>query len=328
MKLYSQPVSGAPHQYVADETDLSGYVRGVCPDEATARANLLTYLEERVAAVLDRDGRRPAVLLSGGIDSILLAAVVARFQPEARAVTVHFEVPGADTAEVDNAVATAAALGLAHTVVRLSPSDTARIVPEVVAALDSPDPWEVLAGVVLRVADTAARDGGAPGALFSGAGADAVFLGGEPEVAPGEWHDRVAQRVADHFLRDRAIPDFYERLLTEPDRHIQVWQTTAAVELAFALQPEQVRGEDLATDKRLLREAARQAGVPVELTTRKKDPVQVSSGGVAGLVLAARAELAGDPRHTTYTDPTEEPVEHIVSRLWLQGKLKAGGKGS
>ena len=266
--LYTAPIRSVPQEYVADTHDVGTFPRGICPDQHTAQENITAYLHERTRTVLRRDTRRPAVMLSGGIDSILTAAVLAQHRPDAVAVTVDFPVhsgagdTGAgdtldhatESAEVTTARAVAEALGLEHHVVSL----------------------------------------------------------GEYEIT------RAAEWVMD--------------LLTDPDRHIQMWQTVAATQLALALTPEQVRGNDggvsgagAGVDKLILRQVAQQHGVPAMLTTAAKSPMQVSSGGVAGLVRTARAELAADRSHTHYTDPAAEPLEHTVARLWLDNIRMARG---
>ena len=141
---------------------------------------------------------------------------------------------------------------------------------------------------------------------------------GDPNAA---WATAVRARVAKNFTRDRLIPDFYERLLERPDRHVQIWQTTAAVELALSLPPTAVRGPDMDTDKLILREAAVRLGVPRELVEHAKNPMQVSSGGVDGLVLAARRWLTTRKGSGVYADPMCESLDFTVARLWLERSL-------
>lgn len=324
-RLYSTPIPDVPHEFIETsggalyiESDINQ-----CPNHDDALHNVLHYLNSRVMAVLERDKRRPVVLLSGGIDSVLLAAVVAYHERKALAVTVEFDHHGQNTTEnnPDTLVASAVChhFGLEHRIAFLSHHGTKKWAGEAARRLGTGDLWEVLAGTVLLAANNTAHVHGADGPLFTGAGADALFNGGSTDdVSQHKWHEKVADSVAREFTHARNIPDFYERLLDEPERHIKTWQTKAAVELAMALRPEHVRGVGHREDKKLLREAAIHLGVPEHLTRRPKSPMQLSSGGVNALVQAARRDLVDDPSHTAYTNPRTEPIEHTVARLWLQ----------
>ena len=325
VKLSTSDVTGAPQEFIETSGRALYFDSNInqCPNHDVALDNVLHYLNSRVMAVLEQDKRRPVVLLSGGIDSVLLAAVVARHAPNALAVTVEFNHHGQNTTEnnPDTLVASAVChhLGLEHRIAFLSHYGTKKWAGKAARRLGTGDLWEVLAGTVLLAANDTAHLHGAGGPLFTGAGADALFNGGSTDyVSQRMWHEKVADSVAREFTYARNIPDFYERLLDEPERHIKTWQTKAAVELAMALRPEHVRGVGHREDKKLLREAAIYLGVPDYLTRRPKSPMQLSSGGVNGLVQAARHDLADDPSHTAYADPRTEPIEHTVARLWLQ----------
>lgn len=318
------PFTHVPQEYVADVLDVASLPTGTCPDEDTAVHNIINYLHARIAAVLERDTRRPIVLLSGGIDSILVAAIVAKSRPDALAVTVDFTPPtnGGEDAGMSrdtvHARHVAHSLGLEQRTTSLDPHGVTILAKEVVEKLGTADTWETLAAMTLRAADALTDHLGVTGPMFTGAGADALFLGGDNNATTENWHDRVVNNINTQFTRDRKTPDFYERLLDEPERHIQVWQTTAAVELALALRPEHVRGANMDADKKILRDTAVLAGVPADLTHRPKSPMQVSSGGVDALVWAARMGLSDNDDHNTYADPLTEPIEHTAARLWLQ----------
>src|SRR5699024_8904871 len=224
-------LSPAFHRYVLQAED------GIRDRNVTGVSDVCSsdLLNSRVMAVLEQDKRRPVVLLSGGIDSVLLAAVVARHAPNALAVTVEFDHHGQNTTEnnPDTLVASAVChhLGLEHRIAFLSHYGTKKWAGEAARRLGTGDLWEVLAGTVLLAANDTAHLHGAGGPLFTGAGADALFNGGRADdVSQHKWHEKVAHSVAREFTYARNIPDFYERLLDEPERHIKTWQTKAAVE--------------------------------------------------------------------------------------------------
>lgn len=305
--------------YVADEREIGPGTYGVT-DFDTAASLVDDYIAHRVYAVLDRWPGTPTLMLSGGIDSVLLATYVATAAPDAVAVT--FVQPGNPDADRELSVARAVAdrLGLDHVAVSYVGGHLDRLLRGTAVALDTSEPWEVLAGAVLRAVDGAVE--GDDGALFSGAGADGLFMGGQAvdfgEDPVAAWDGAMRANIAKNFTRHRFIPDFYERLIENHERHALVWQTHEAVDLARRIHPHLIRGTNLTGDKALFRRMARERGLPPELVTATKNPMQVSSGGVAAVVGAARDALAEDYGAKTYTNPKDEPLDFTVARLYLQ----------
>lgn len=305
--------------YVADERDLHPGTYDVTDfDEAAALVN--DYLTNRVRAVLDHWPGTPTLMLSGGIDSVLLATYVATAAPNAVAVT--FVQPGNPDADRELAVAAAVAdrLGLDHVAVSYVGGHPDRLLRDTAVALDTTEPWEVLAGAVLKAVDGVIE--GDDGAIFSGAGADGLFMGGQAvdfgEDPVAAWDGAMRANIAKNFTRNRFIPDFYERLIENHERHALVWQTHEAVDLAQRVHPHLIRGTNLEGDKALFRRMAHERGLPLELVTATKNPMQVSSGGIDAVVGAARAALAEDYGAKTYTNPQDEPLAFTVARLYLQ----------
>lgn len=310
-------------EFVADERDMSIPATFDITELDEAVKEVTQYLHDRVTSAINAFSGRPVLMLSGGIDSILIAAAVAHAGIDALAVTVARDGSRAATQELESASAVASHYELEHVIVGSGDREIADVAPQVVSKLSSTEPWEVLAGITLSMVDKVAGDRGATGALLSGAGADALFLGGEEidTTEPGwlaTWDERLRDKVARNFKRERFVPDFYERLLDTPERHIQVWQTHRAYDLALRLHPDVIRGPRRRVDKYLFRRAAEAAGVPHYLTNSPKDPMQVSSGGIDSLVFAAREHLADFYGDQTYSDPTKEALEFTVARLWLQ----------
>ena len=318
-------ITGAALEYVADEREL---VQGSydIADAGEAAAAIDHYLRARVAAAVARGQGRPVLQLSGGIDSILLATYVAEVAPGVLAVTYSQHT---DDPEVDRAAAVAKQYGLEHVIVRPTDEEFERILARVVRDLEFPEPWEISAGCVLAAIDGASHEHGADGLLLSGAGADAIFMGGHTVVhAAGEslvdaWDATLRENVSKNFKRNRFVPDFYERLLDNPERHVQIWQTHAAVELAQRIHPTLVQPGDSGHDKYVFRRLAVDRGVPAEVAFAPKNPMQVSSGLVGAIVDAARRQLERDFGERTYSSPLEEQLEFTVARLYLQ-RLAAG----
>lgn len=312
----------ASFEYVPDWVDLSSYGSTVISRTDVAVAGVIDYLSRRVQALAEKWDERPILMLSGGVDSLLLAAAMVRQGLNPLAVTFTAIVGDWVDEEAQRASALCSVFDLEHELVSPSPTEFAVAAEQNARVLGVSDPWEVVAAVVLSKCEQRADSLGLRGPIFTGGGADSVFLGGETfeEGKPSsvEWSKAVRDRVSKNFTRHRLIPDFYERLLAQPDRHIQCWQTLSAVDFGLSLQPTAVRGDDLATDKLVLREAAVELGVPRELVFHAKNPMQVSSGGVAALVGSARAWLSTRRGSAEYADPFTEPLEYTVARLWLE----------
>ena len=308
--------TGKGCEYVADEIELTQPTYDIT-DIDEAKSLVLSYLERRLVASTDSYEGRPVMMLSGGIDSILVAAVLSRVRPDALAVT--FAQPGGEAeAELTRARAVAERFGFEHEVVEPDTRAFRELLETVIYGLDSCEPWEALAGAILIAVNDRALRSRAYGALVTGGGADVLFLGGAVDVDIAHWTERVHKLVHDNFTRDRFIPDFYERLIGDADRHISTWQTKEAFELSQRLHPSVIRGPELSVDKKLFRGLAVDLGVPAELAHATKSPMQVSSGGVDAIVNLARKELSNSFGGMTYSNPLTEGLEFTVSRLMLQ----------
>lgn len=126
------------------------------------------------------------------------------------------------------------------------------------------------------------------------------------------WDAEVRCEIKADFTRpQRFISNLYER-------HIQVWQTHEAVDLALRIHPRVTRGVDLSQDKALFRRIAADLGINPELVQSTKNPMQVSSGGLDGIVTLAREQLERRAEEKTYSDPLKEPLEFTVARLFLE----------
>jgi asparagine synthase (glutamine-hydrolysing) len=110
------------------------------------------------------------VLLSGGVDSTLVASLAARHGVEPQFLTVGFDEPRFN--EVATARATALRLGGRHHVVSLSVSDVLGVLPDALAAMDQPTADGVNTFVITHAA--AARG---IRVLVSGLGGDELFGG-------------------------------------------------------------------------------------------------------------------------------------------------------
>lgn len=279
----------------------------------------------RISAVLDKFGGTPAILLSGGVDSIYVAAVAVSLGAKPIAITI---VTDGQTDEA-NAVTAAKALGLTHHVIRLSASEVAEVAVEVMSRLGTSELWEVTAGIPLYAARRVLDEIPDLGAILSGSGADAIFAGGrklthplDSEEAKVELDTLIRAESAANFRYDRLVPDFHPLLLDAyADRLVHVFQTVRWWQIAEQFSPWVLFGQHAGrtADKYALRLAC-ETLLPVgikPLAWAVKSPIQRSSGLMAALATAARTHAANLPGARTYSDPMTEDIEAVATRLFL-----------
>lgn len=284
---------------------------------------VIDYLRRRVDAVLDTYPQTPVVMLSGGIDSILVAAVVSEIRPDAAAATFAYECSGpGSSVEMESAREVAGLLGMEHIAISPSAKESIGLMRETALRVGKADMWEVLAGMVVALADKTTRERGLDGALFTGGGADVLLLGGvEQDVTQEEFDTGVLAGIKKDFAYAQPVPDFYERLLDEdPDRYILTWQTQDAVDVTGRLALESVRGTAGAgqVDKLVARRAAMWMGLPERVTAPKKSPLQISSNGVRLSGDAARAWLDSTGEHSAYSSPLLDDDQTTIARLFFE----------
>lgn len=310
-------------QFIADDRDLRSVNPGarVVADPRAAAESVLHETRDRIRVVLERRPERPTVLLSGGVDSILVAAVAAELGAEPHAVTV---VTDGET-DRPNAEAAARALGLTHEIVELSSDDVVRLAADAIHRLGTVELWEVTAAIPLL----AVRDAVTPGAILTGSGADAIFAGGRKLTEPADSPAAVAEmdrlirtESASNFTVDRLIPHFYAALLEDrEDDLIHVFQTARFWDLAATFGPTAFFAEHAGVpfDKVCVRMACAELLGPAaaEIAWAPKAPIQRSTGIMGSLANSARRRAAALPGALTYGDPMREPMEAVATRLYL-----------
>ncbi len=318
-----------PLQFVAD---LLGDIAAPNPgartviDPDTAANLVAAEARSRIAAVLDRFGGTPAVLLSGGVDSIYVASVAVDLGARPVAITIVTD----HQSDEPNAVAAASALNLRHNIIRLTEGDVAELSHDVIRLLGTSELWEVTAGIPVRAAVRILDTIDGLGAILTGSGADAILGGGrkltdlpaDATEACDELDRLIRTESAANFRYNRLVPHFYPALLDSySDQLIHVFQTTRWWRVAENFAPPALFGEHdgRQIDKFALRIAcARQLPENVKhLAWAAKSPIQRSAGLMATLGHAARRYAANLPGAQTYTDPMTEDAESVATRLYL-----------
>ncbi|MEV6325891.1 asparagine synthase-related protein [Nocardia sp. NPDC051787] len=120
-------------------------------DPRVAAGLIAEETRSRVRAVIERFDDVPAILLSGGVDSIYLAAVAVRLGVRPYAITI---VTTGDT-DATGAVRAAAALGLPRDVIRLTEAEVVDLARDAMHRLGTAELWEVAAGIPCSLRDAA-----------------------------------------------------------------------------------------------------------------------------------------------------------------------------
>ncbi|WP_435590973.1 asparagine synthase C-terminal domain-containing protein [Nocardia sp. bgisy118] len=323
------PQTSEPLQFV---TDLLGDALAqpnpgarVVTDPEEAAKSVAAEARSRVAAVLERFGGVPAVLLSGGVDSIYVAAVAVSLGARPKTITVVTE----GQSDEGNAAVAAEALGLRHDVIRLSADEVVDFAREVMARLGTSELWEVTAGIPILAARRRLDSIDDLGAILTGSGADAIFGGGRKlsytvssDEARVELDHLIRVETAANFREARLVPRFYPALLDEhAGRLVHVFQTVRWWQVAERFAPPVLFGVHYGrqVDKLALRIAAERE-LPAEvrsLAWAAKSPIQRSSGLMSVLAAAARTYAANLPGAETYSNPRTEDAEAVATRLYL-----------
>lgn len=233
-------------------------------------------LEEAVAGVLEHAGDAGiGVLYSAGVDS----AVVAKFCQDAGYTPLLLCVGTERSKDRPFVERSQSYLDLPVQFVTVSEADIAEALPAVSALLletdITPDKMHLSLGVGTYLACQVASDAGI-GLLLSGQGADALFAGFHKykrlplEELPAVLEHDARNAGRRDFARDQAIATTFSVAYAAP------FLAPSVVESALAIPPELKLGP--AGNKLVLRELARQRGLPEFIAQRPKKAMQYSTG--------------------------------------------------
>ncbi len=134
-------------------------------------AEIRRLLDQAVRRCLD--GRRAAIMLSGGLDTSIVALIACRYSwPDAYTVALR----GVPAPDVDYSVLMARALGMRHQIHYMDCEEVLEYVPEVVRVLRSFDPMEIRNSLAVYAGMKAAKEGSAE-VILTGDGADELMAG-------------------------------------------------------------------------------------------------------------------------------------------------------
>lgn len=259
---------------------------------------------DEAVALVDRELRRAVrrrlvadvplgVFLSGGLDSSLIAAVVADLLPRCGGQRLcSFGVGLKGSADLYWAQVVARHLGTDHHTHAFSPEDLFEVLPDVIYHLESFDPALVRSALPTYLVSRLARRH--VKVVLSGEGADELFAGyhylkehaGRPQTLHGELREITADLHHTNLQRVDRLSMAHGLEARVPFLDIDL------VEAAFAIHPDlkQVQEAGL-TEKWILRRVAERY-LPSDVVWRRKEKFATGTG--VGDVLAARAAAAID----------------------------------
>jgi asparagine synthase (glutamine-hydrolysing) len=161
-------------------------------------------MESAVEKRLPRTSHVPkvGVLLSGGVDSCLIAKLVRDAASALGIETIAYTAGLRNSPDVESARDFAKGLDITHRVKALSAGDVERYIPRVIHAIEDSDFVQVETGIGLCAAvDMARQDGLA--ALFSGQGPDELWGGYNwyPKVLAKDGRRELCRRMWEDFTR-------------------------------------------------------------------------------------------------------------------------------
>lgn len=225
---------------------------------------------------------RVGVLLSGGVDSCLIAKMLHSTASHLGMNVIAYTVGLPDSPDMKSARRFAEELGMRHRMKTLSIDRVEQYIPEAVEAIEDSDFVQIETGIGIYAAVEMARQDGVK-VIFSGQGADEQWGG-------YSWYPRVLGRDGRQEL-DRRMRDDFARADTETlDRESKIamaWDVdllfpyldTEVVNTAMSVASElKVTSEDDNLGKHPHRQLAIRIGIPESYSNRGKLAIQHGTG--------------------------------------------------
>ena len=226
--------------------------------------------------------RRVGVLLSGGVDSCLLAKLVRDAAPDLGIETIVYSVGLPGSPDVNFAREFARELGVKHEVKTLTIDEVEQYIPKVIEAIEDSDFVQVETGIGLYAALEMASHDGVKG-VFSGQGPDELWGG-------YSWYPKVLGKDGRHELCRRMWDDFTRVDIETLDRENKIamahgvelffpYLDTKVVNVAMSVASElKVTAEEDRLGKHPHRQLAIQMGVSEKYANREKLAIQHGTG--------------------------------------------------
>jgi len=226
--------------------------------------------------------KRVAALVSGGVDSCLIAKLVSDMSAM-RGIEVTIYTAGVEGAtDIEYAERFAQELGLKHKVRRLSQDEIESYIPRVAAAVEERDFVQIEAGIgVYAAVEMASQDG--LKVIFSGQGPDELWGGYSwyPQVIAKDGYDGLLQNMWGDL--ERADVETFDRenriAIAHGVEKVFPYADIEVVKLAMSVSPHlKITSAEDRVGKHPHREAAKKLGLPAQYADRSKDAAQHGTG--------------------------------------------------
>ncbi len=240
-----------------------------------------TLLKKAVEKRL-RNIDKVGVLVSGGVDSCLIAKLVADMAADSGIEVIAYTAGLYGAADVEYAESFARDFGFKHKVRSLNKEAIESYIPQVINSVEERDMVQIEAGIgVYGALEMASQDG--VNVIFSGQGPDELWGGYSwyPEVIANEGYEGLEERMLGDLSRsDIETLDRENRLaMAHGIEKVFPYIDTEVVKLALNVSPRiKITSEHDRVGKRPHREAAKRLGLPPRYADRSKDAVQHGTG--------------------------------------------------
>lgn len=258
------------------EIDITNMARAVDDYEQA----LSSAVRKRLDRVRHMD--KVGVLLSGGVDSCLIAKLVRDVASQYGIKVIGYTTGFPDSPDTSFAQEFAQELGIEHRVRVISIGEVEGFVPKVIEAVEDGDLVQVEAGICIYAAlDMVTQDGVC--VIFSGQGPDELWGGYDwyPEVLCQDGRQELCRRMWDDFNRaDIETLDRENKIAMAHGIEIFFpYLDAEIVNVAMAVASElKVTSEDDHLGKHPHRQLAIRMGIPDKYANRSKDAAQHGSG--------------------------------------------------
>jgi len=228
------------------------------------------------------DVDKVGVLLSGGVDSCLIAKLVSDIASSTGIKVTAYTAGLADSPDIMLVRGFAEEMGLDHRVKVLSIDDVQKYIPKVIDAVEERDFIQIEAGIAIyAAADMASQDG--IKVIFSGQGADELWGGYSwyPDVLGKDGRQELSRRMWDDFtMADVETLDRENKIAKAHEMEVMFpYLDSEVVKLAMSVAPElKVTSENDRMGKHPHRQLAKKIGIPNKYADRSKEAAQHSSG--------------------------------------------------
>ncbi|MBN1376525.1 MAG: asparagine synthetase B [Dehalococcoidia bacterium] len=225
---------------------------------------------------------RAAVLVSGGVDSCLIAYLANKVAMKNGIKLVAYTGGVDGSVDIDYAVKFTREIGLEHKVMRLNYQDIDKLIPRVIHAVEERDFVQIEAGIgVLAAVEQACADGFK--IILSGQGPDELWGGYSwyPEIIAKDGYDVLVERMRGDLERsDIETLDRENRIAMSQGAYMVFpFIENEIVMLAMNVDPRlKIKSADDRVGKHPHREAAIKLGLPILFADRSKEAAQHGTG--------------------------------------------------